>query len=524
MSTVSELMSKNLSNSITNVQTWGGIVINVKAYGAKGDGSTDDTSAIQEAIDAAIAEGKKEVIFPYGSYVYTTLTNTSEMTFIGDGVVLSGTTTITITSLSSHVADTVQRGINVLHPPNGLTPVNLDAPDNSTAINAMIEYLSPGGELFFPVGITKITNPIIITKSQISLKGIGQRSIIQNDGTGDAIQINGTSIAPFSRIKFDGLRVTGSATSRYGLNAAYVATRLIIRDCEFSGNGDAGAWLNNCYAPVINSSNFSGNCLQSAPIKNSGLFMDACNGFDLSGVHCVNNGNNSDGARINSTWTGVIGGCQFETNARYGLNIMSCKGITINGAYVEFNTSTFQLIISGTSGDQSRGIVVNGGIYNGADVSDYGIAITNAEGTIINAPWALRNNVASIRVGSTASNTIINNPSTSQGTDADPALVSDSGIDTQHNLGNLSYKDIHIVTGRYLRLGAYYYWTDANGVLRVKSSVPSSDTDGTPVAKVVSVPALTTSAGQKGDMAFDATHLYYCYGTNTWRRIVGSSW
>jgi Pectate lyase superfamily protein len=49
----------------------GGQVFNVKAYGAKGDGKADDTSAIQAAINAA---GQGIVYFPPGTYLYSTLT------------------------------------------------------------------------------------------------------------------------------------------------------------------------------------------------------------------------------------------------------------------------------------------------------------------------------------------------------------------------------------------------------------------------------------------------------------------
>lgn len=46
----------------------GSQVYNVKAYGAKGDGTTDDTAAIQTAIDAAIAANGGIVFFPIGIY------------------------------------------------------------------------------------------------------------------------------------------------------------------------------------------------------------------------------------------------------------------------------------------------------------------------------------------------------------------------------------------------------------------------------------------------------------------------
>lgn len=54
-------------------------------YGAVGDDSTDDTAAIQAAIDAAEANGKK-VFIPAGTYKITSsLTITNEITFQGDG-------------------------------------------------------------------------------------------------------------------------------------------------------------------------------------------------------------------------------------------------------------------------------------------------------------------------------------------------------------------------------------------------------------------------------------------------------
>lgn len=43
--------------------------LNVKDYGAEGDGTTDDTDAIQDAIDAAAAAGGGVVYFPAGVYI-----------------------------------------------------------------------------------------------------------------------------------------------------------------------------------------------------------------------------------------------------------------------------------------------------------------------------------------------------------------------------------------------------------------------------------------------------------------------
>jgi len=167
MPTVSELMAARIASAQTAVQTWGDIIINVKnaPYFAKGDGITDDTAAIQQAIEYAIKIGKHEVTFPAGTYKYGTLTNTEGITFVGDGVALIGGTPITLTSLGALSADVVQRGLNPMYMPAPYASAVGDGnKDDTTAIQTAIDLLPIGGILFLPSKKFRTTSKLRIEK------------------------------------------------------------------------------------------------------------------------------------------------------------------------------------------------------------------------------------------------------------------------------------------------------------------------------------------------------------------------
>jgi hypothetical protein len=68
------------------VEIGGLVALNVVLFGAKGDGATDDTAAIQAAITAAGAAGGGLVLLPKGTYAYTTLAlNTGNVALRGVG-------------------------------------------------------------------------------------------------------------------------------------------------------------------------------------------------------------------------------------------------------------------------------------------------------------------------------------------------------------------------------------------------------------------------------------------------------
>jgi len=84
---IGEYSYDSASNSWPAVTgTTNGVVINVKDFGARGNGVNDDTAEIQAAVDAASAAGGGEVFFPRGLYVISAsikLKSSVNMTGVG---------------------------------------------------------------------------------------------------------------------------------------------------------------------------------------------------------------------------------------------------------------------------------------------------------------------------------------------------------------------------------------------------------------------------------------------------------
>ena len=85
-------VDKNQDAQLAEKVTKGELVVNVKDYGAKGDGVTDDTLSIQNAMDFIVQRGIGGTLyFPSGNYVVTGTINyytstTKGITIKGDGV------------------------------------------------------------------------------------------------------------------------------------------------------------------------------------------------------------------------------------------------------------------------------------------------------------------------------------------------------------------------------------------------------------------------------------------------------
>lgn len=110
----------NLSNNqtVTGIKTFnsgtlldkGSMMYNVKAFGAVGNGTTDDTAAIQAAVDAAQAAGGGTVWFPKATYK---LVGSPVKLYSGSGASLVGYSNISLMGSGSIITQT-STGIDVI--------------------------------------------------------------------------------------------------------------------------------------------------------------------------------------------------------------------------------------------------------------------------------------------------------------------------------------------------------------------------------------------------------------------------
>jgi len=83
--TATQAANKSYVDTQVSSATSSGLFYNVKGYSATGDGTTDDTTAIQNAINAANTAGGGTVYFPKGTYLCNGLVTYGNITLMGSG-------------------------------------------------------------------------------------------------------------------------------------------------------------------------------------------------------------------------------------------------------------------------------------------------------------------------------------------------------------------------------------------------------------------------------------------------------
>ncbi len=498
MPTLSELMAANISNAMTNVKTWGGVIYNVKEFGAKGDGVTDDSAAVTATINAAKKSGGGTIFFPRGTYLFASesiagahlyLFNVHNLKFEGVGgasilkaaskdkdliLVSGGSSNITFQNLTlDRVSGAVPGG-------NGIHFYNWYACPNWSGINVTIQnqyngiYAStarPQGSMWVSCRfINNVNNGVELIMNNDEFF----ETCVFSNNEGHGIKIGD----PLSSVPSDGaVFIDNCVIYNNGLdgihaegNASHHNYNIFIIGGILDNQLQNGIYMKHCHTVQISTTiTFS---------SKVGLYLgDGCREIRLDNIKVSDSA--EEGIYIDSGAKFISGsGIQVLSNGRSTQS--SYYGIKISGdvKYVNFVGG-----VSGNADDTNLDRQTqDGGIYidGSGGIPDYLTFVGFHFPGMLNAytkSGNVGNRIQVIDVEGRALGLFSDQYfgfSGSQGAQRVRHNSSTGNIEFEWNVGTNS----GTWDGAHLVLGNYHLWVDSNGKLRIKNGAPSSDTDG----------------------------------------------
>jgi hypothetical protein len=351
--------------------------ISVKDFGATGDGFTDDTAAIQAAINQAYGT-KAAVYIPAGTYLVTSTINiTNPCAIYGDGAgsIITQSSNLTVFNIQTYAGNSIFEKFVITSPTQASAGTCISVNASSCTFRNIQIFNAYNCFVLTGVQDTVIDSCILwqFFYNGILLNGNN------NDNFINKCFINGQTGSPFP---------SDVSTYTTGINMVDKSDATFVTDCEIilcnvgigssSPSGTnfpgfstiSGSYFDSCKRPAY----FSNlrltkfvNCWFGASRADQGCFLTQ-NCLALTFTNCSFQGNIQDGLYIDSTCQNITVSNCVAINNGIGTTIYS-------GIYVAANTNNFSVIgctlgcssippSGGGSVPQKYGITVGSGTSN----------------------------------------------------------------------------------------------------------------------------------------------------------------
>tara|TARA_R110000868_G_scaffold206636_1_gene455449 strand:- start:6 stop:1697 length:1692 start_codon:yes stop_codon:yes gene_type:complete len=334
--------------------------VSVKDFGAVGDGTTDDTVAIQNAVNACSAGATLN--FPLGIYLIS-----STITIATASVMLKGVSnpeyvtvpTIKMTSGSNFMFDCTNAGVvfeGLKFLGNGTT---YGASSTVNGIRCSAASGTDCDNYFNACSFVYLNKCVEIKGKNVS----AVNTLFSNSLYGLYLDRNVAVAADFRGLSVTGCRfhsLGGASTAAYGIYVVGYAAEANFRELVFVGN-----YVDDSYAAIygcINSATITGNMFTRMRGAGSTIELDLTNStftanlrnIVISGnsLFCNDTTNTSTGIKITSTCTLLI--------ANNELNLYQYHGIALSGisGYLITNNSVY--LCGAAAGNLYDGISISG--------------------------------------------------------------------------------------------------------------------------------------------------------------------
>jgi hypothetical protein len=330
-------------------------IFDVQSYGAKGNGVTDDTEAVQSAINAAHAAGSGTVYFPAsaGCYRVRSLSLDSNLTYTGENAsvcVKSISDNANIVTTSSESAFTNATISNLTLEGSGSVSNGAACMVLRGPTNVIIDHVTTtgcAGDGFYIAGYgTNAVNPgngLLVTNSTATHAGRNGMSII----TGINITVRNSTFEYSNRgAPSDGVDIEPN-------HAGQVVENVTFENCSFLNNGQSGSTGSGHHGFTVWAA------FGALPNLNLRLIHDTFSGNLRDGLYAA-----GSGSRLTGIY--VIGGTMSNNQAangyRGGVDIWNANNVVVSNLTV---TSPSQAVfLSGVSGAIIADCTLSGAVWD----------------------------------------------------------------------------------------------------------------------------------------------------------------